>query len=215
MPEQNPSSEKSQSIFMSPLRKHLEDIDSEPCADYRPQEFHAAMDLLREAEAACWKAALLSIPAPDSSKVTISGVLQCAAIWFEALCRRHNEVSERLERIEQKLDQLTKQGAKIMADEQLEIDALNKIDAATTQIAATLTTQAGVVQTISTEVTALVAAQQAAGVPQSIIDQTTALATKAQAAADALTAQVPTLQAIATQGAGNPVPVPVPAAPTS
>lgn len=102
-----------------------------------------------------------------------------------------------------------------MADEQLEIDALNKIDAATTQIAATLTTQAGVVQTISTEVTALVAAQQAAGVPQAIIDQTTALATKAQAAADALTAQVPTLQAIATQGAGNPVPVPVPAAPTS
>lgn len=103
-----------------------------------------------------------------------------------------------------------------MADQQQEIDALNKIDAATTAIATNLTTQAGVVQTISDEVDALVAAQTNAGVPQAIIDQTTALADKAQAAADALNAQVPALQAIATKGASNPVPVPVPTpAPTA
>lgn len=95
----------------------------------------------------------------------------------------------------------------IMADQQLEIDALNKIDAATTQIAQAVTDQAGVVQTIATEVTALVAAQQAAGVPQAIIDQTTALGDRLQQAATALVAQTPALQAIASQGASNPVPV--------
>jgi len=120
------------------------------------------------------------------------------------------KILQALEMIERRLCTLEEQGRKLMADQQQEIDALNKIDAATTQIAANLTAQAAVVQTISDEVDTLVAAQQAAGVPQAIIDQTVALANKAQQAADALQTQVPVLQAIATKGSANPVPVPVP-----
>lgn len=124
--------------------------------------------------------------------------------------------SGRLDCIEQQLKRIERQGEQIMADQQLELDALKKIDDATTAIATNVTTQAGVVSTIASEVADLVAAQQAEGVPQPIIDQTSALADRLKAAADALNNQTPALQAIATAGASNPVPVPVPTpAPTT
>jgi len=99
---------------------------------------------------------------------------------------------------------------KIMITEQQMVDALNKIDTATTSIAAGVQTEATVAQTISDEMDAFIAAAKAQGISQALLDQATALGTKAQASSDALTALVPVLQAIATKGVQNPVPVPVP-----
>lgn len=117
--------------------------------------------------------------------------------------------NQRLERVEQGV-------TKIMATEQQVVDALNKIDAATTKVATNLTVVAQVTQTISDEMDALETALQNAGVPQALVDQASALGDRAQAASDALDAQVPVLQAIATKGVINPVPVtpPVVTAPT-
>lgn len=97
-----------------------------------------------------------------------------------------------------------------MATQEQESAALQRIDDATSAIASNLTTVSDTISTIGTEVDALVAAQQAAGVPQAILDQTTALGDKLSAASSALAAQVPVLQAIASKGSANPVPVPVP-----
>ncbi len=107
------------------------------------------------------------------------------------------------------------QGEKqIMADEALESAALAKIDAATTKSAANIQALGDVAQTINNEIDALLAAQKAAGVSQAILDQTNSLATRSQALSDALDGQVVALQAVATKGAANPVPVPVPPVPT-
>ena len=100
-----------------------------------------------------------------------------------------------------------------MATEQQVSDALDKIDQATTDIATNVAAISTVDATISTEMTALVAALQAAGVSQALVDKATALQAKAQAAATALDAQIPVLQAIASQGVLNPVPTPVPVPP--
>ena len=112
--------------------------------------------------------------------------------------------------INNKLDKLTEQGEKLMATEQQVIDALTAIDEATDKIADNVATIATVDQSISTEMTALIAALQAAGVDQALVDQATALKVKAQAASDALDLQVPVLQGIASQGVITPVPAPVP-----
>lgn len=101
-----------------------------------------------------------------------------------------------------------------MADEALESAALAKIDAATTKSAANIQALGDVAQTINNEIDALLAAQKAAGVSQAILDQTNSLATRSQALSDALDGQVVALQAVATKGAANPVPVPVPPVPT-
>jgi len=127
-----------------------------------------------------------------------------------------------LKRIEDKIDQ-------IMATEQQVIDALAKIDAATTKVgtnvqavATTVGTVSTGLQTVSDEMDAILAALQNSGVSQTILDQASALGDKVQAASDglqaasdALTAQVPVLQAIAAKGVLNPVPVPPPAPPTA
>ena len=129
--------------------------------------------------------------------------------------------------INAKLDSLSKGIQTIMATEQQVADALRQIDTATTKIAGNVqaiadaeTTQSTVIQTISTEVDALVAALQNAGVSQALIDQATALGTKADAAATAsdaaaanAAALVPVLQAIASKGVSNPVPVQPPPPP--
>jgi len=99
---------------------------------------------------------------------------------------------------------------RIMAKEQDVLDALAKIDAATTKIGATIQTEANVIQTVSDEVDALVTALQNAGVSQALVDQASALAEKTQASSESLDALVPVLQAIAAKGVTNPVPVPVP-----
>lgn len=88
--------------------------------------------------------------------------------------------------------------------------ALAKIDAATTKIATNIQTEAAVIQTISDELDALVAAGPGQGIPAEFLTKLTAVANGAQASSDALDAQVPVLQAIAAKGATNPVPVPVP-----
>jgi len=115
----------------------------------------------------------------------------------------------------------------IMATEQQVAAALTSIDAATTKIGSNLSViadtqaaQGAVISTISTEVDTLVTALQNAGVSQAIIDQATAISDKASTAAStsdtlvtALQAQIPVLQAIATKGVVNPVPVEPPPPP--
>ncbi len=118
--------------------------------------------------------------------------------WFKSHClpvTKHD-----LEKFEER----------IMAKEQDVLDALAKIDAATTKIGATIQTEANVIQTVSDEVDALVEALQNAGVSQTLVDQASALAEKTQASSDSLDTLVPILQAIAAKGVTNPVPVPVP-----
>lgn len=100
---------------------------------------------------------------------------------------------------------------KIMATEQQVLDALGKIDTATSKIATNLQTESTVLQTVSDEIDALKTALSNAGVSQNLIDTATALQAKVQASSDALDAQVPVLQAIAAKGVLNPVPVPPPA----
>jgi hypothetical protein len=121
-----------------------------------------------------------------------------------------------LARIESHIAIVRQQGEALLMDEALVKAALTKIDDATTQIAANLSTVATTTSTISTEVDALQTALAAAlangtGVTQALVDQATAIGDKATTASDALTALVPVLQGIATKGVSNPVPLPVPA----
>lgn len=125
-----------------------------------------------------------------------------------------------LARIEQKVNQLQ------MTDQEV-LDALKAIDTATTTVATNVDLIAKNTANIATlgttidgEVKALLTLAQQSGVPQNVQDAITALSAKtaklqtdAQAASDAAAAQVPVLQAIATEGATNPVPVPVPPPP--
>jgi len=112
-----------------------------------------------------------------------------------------------------KLDDLGQKVGKIMLNEQQELDLLATLDRTTTAIGANVSVIATVNQTISDELDALLLKQQAEGVSQAILDATKALADKSQAAATALEAQIPVLQGIASKGAANPVPVPVPPVP--
>src|ERR1035437_3345674 len=86
--------------------------------------------------------------------------------------------------------------ARIMQTEQQVIDALNKIDSATTKVASNITVVAQVTQTISDEMDALELALSNAGVSQALVDQASGLGDRAQAVSDALDAQVPVLQGI-------------------
>lgn len=102
---------------------------------------------------------------------------------------------------------------------------LTQVDATTTKIGTNISTigtvvqgEADTVQTIKTEVDALVSAQQAAGVSDAIVNATKAIADKLQISSDtsdaavaALQLQVPVLQGIA--AAGAPVVPPPPPAP--
>ncbi len=100
-----------------------------------------------------------------------------------------------------------------MATEQQVIDALNKIDAATTKIGGNVQIVADTLQVVSKEVDDLEAALKAAGVSDALVSQAASLGDKVQAASDSLDAQVPVLQAIAAKGTVNPVPVEPPPPP--
>lgn len=107
---------------------------------------------------------------------------------------------------------------------QEELDLLKQIDDATTAIGAnvdTVVTSTGNIattaNTISTEIDALLANN---AVPPAVATQLSAIGTRiaslgtsAATASSTLAAQVPVLEAIATKGAGTPVPVPVPEPP--
>lgn len=118
-----------------------------------------------------------------------------------------------LKQITTGIQALTEGQKKIMATEQQITDALTKIDAATTKIAGNVGTVATTLQTVSDEMDALEKALASAGVSDALVAQASSLGDRVQAASDALDAQVPVLQAIATKGAANPVPVPPPAPP--
>jgi hypothetical protein len=121
-----------------------------------------------------------------------------------------NGINAKLDRILTKLGALKAQGEQIIVNEEQMKDALDKIDVATTKTAANLTVVSDVVGTISTEMDTLVAGLQAAGVSQALIDQAVALGAKADAVVEATDALVPVLQGIASRGAVNVVPIPVP-----
>jgi len=123
-------------------------------------------------------------------------------------------------RVEHKLDRLLEIGEKLLMTSQEELALLKAIDDATTTIGGNVQKVANDVQTISaaagqisTEIDQLLANSN---VPSDVADALNALKTKsdalqtaAKASSDALDAQVPVLQGIATKGAGTPVPVPV------
>ncbi len=111
-----------------------------------------------------------------------------------------------LDRIEQKVDQL------IMTDAELKT-LLTKIDTTTNHLAANVQLIADTDQTISNEIDAFIAAQQAAGAISAENAQTLqGLADRLQGSSDASDAQVAVLQAIAAKGA--PVVPPPPPTPT-
>lgn len=87
--------------------------------------------------------------------------------------------------------------------------ALKQIDDATTAQSAVLTELANVQQQISDEIDRFIAG---AGntVPQALVDSLRATGTRASAVKDALDQQAVFARAIASKGANNPVPVPVP-----
>jgi hypothetical protein len=106
----------------------------------------------------------------------------------------------------------------VLMDEALVKSSLDKIDAATTKAAGNIQILADTDQAISNEFDALNAALAAAlangtGVTQALVDQAAALGSKSQGVSDALDAMVPALQAIASKGVSNPVPVAIPASP--
>ena len=118
-------------------------------------------------------------------------------------CKSH-EITVILKRLEEKVD-------KIMLTQEQEAALLQKLNDATNKLATNIGAIGTVTQTVSDEIDAFLVANP----PGTVLTdaQVTALqanADKLQAASDASDAQVAALQAIATKGAGNPVPVPVP-----
>lgn len=111
-----------------------------------------------------------------------------------------------LNRIEQKVD-------RIIMDNKLITDALDKIDAATTKIAANEQIVADSLQTVSSEIDEFKKALADAGTSPALIAKAESLGTRVQAASDFLDSQVPVLQGIAAKGHTDPVPVPVPPPP--
>ena len=121
---------------------------------------------------------------------------------------------------------LTNEGRILMNEQQMQA-ALTKIDTATTAAAANLATLATTTaatatssQTISDEMDAFITAAQSAGVSQSLLDQANAISTKVdanatslQAVSDSLTQHAAFLTGVASKGATDPVPVPVPPVP--
>jgi hypothetical protein len=101
----------------------------------------------------------------------------------------------------------------IMATEQTESDLLTKIDGVTTKMGAQQATLATSTQSISDALDALALAQKQAGVSDALVAQTTALADHLQTVSDAQDALATSLAAVATKGAADLTPVPLPPAP--
>lgn len=105
-------------------------------------------------------------------------------------------------------------------DEELVKESLRKIDATTTLASQSIQILATTDQVISDEFDTLNKALADAlaggkGVTQELVDMASGLAGRSGAVADALTAMVPALAAIASKGITNPVPVALPPAPPS
>lgn len=137
----------------------------------------------------------------------------------------HDPRLDLLEQLDAKLTTIQHTQELILGKEQEALDALKAIDDATTAVGVNLTaisvnTQsiASVATTIDDEVKSMLAQLgNVGGVPQSVLDgltslsgKATAMKTAAQAATDALAAQVPVLEGIASEGASNGVPLPPP-----
>lgn len=126
-------------------------------------------------------------------------------------------MQSQLNKIERKVDKLS------MTDQEFAV-ILTRVDDVTTKIgsnvsiiATSVGESADLQKTIADEVRALVASQKSNGVSEAIVNQTQALADRLQASSDALdlqaqslAAQIPVLQAIASQGSANVPPAPEP-----
>ncbi len=111
------------------------------------------------------------------------------------------------------LKTLISQGVHLMATEQAALDLLTKIDAATTAQAATLTTEAATLQTVSDEIDALIAkAGAGGGVSDVVLAALQTQADKAAAVSASITQQAAFSAALASKGLANPVPLPPPPA---
>lgn len=135
---------------------------------------------------------------------------------------------DKLDRIEVKLDRILRNQEKAKVTQQEELALLQALDAATTTIGGNVQKVADDVQTISTAAAGIskeidqLLANQSGNVPDDVASALNTLKGKvdtlkaaAQSSSDALDAQVPVLQGIATKGSTTPVPVPVPAPPTN
>lgn len=154
----------------------------------------------------------------EQTIVSLSPILEHAlAAWLIAQSRPQHS-------LEVKIDQILSKMETLLATEQQALEALAKIDAATTSAGVSLTAIGDNVNSLTTiatqvgtEVDALVAALQAAGVSQALIDQAVAVQAKAESFANAsagvsaaTASLVPVMNAIASKGIINPVPIPVP-----
>lgn len=120
--------------------------------------------------------------------------------------------------LDSKLDSISKKVDHVLMDEALVKAKLDLIDVATTKMASNIGILADTDQVIANEFADLKkkladALANGTGVTQELVDQAAAGALKSQAVSDALDQMVPVLQAIASRGADNPVPLPVPPAP--
>lgn len=105
----------------------------------------------------------------------------------------------------------TQEKQQMLTDQQA-LDLLTKIDTATTAQAQVLATESTTLQTISDEIDALISKATASGVSDVVAAALQAQADKVAAISDSIQKQSDFSAAIATKGADNPVPVPVPPA---
>lgn len=111
------------------------------------------------------------------------------------------------------LTQLNKKVDQIMATEQQVLDAIKQIDDTTTAIGTNVAASVAVISTIDAEVKALIVAGQAQGIPDTVLQALAAVSGKLQPVMTSLNGQAASLNAIATEGVLNPIPVPPPPPP--
>lgn len=122
---------------------------------------------------------------------------------LDAVLRQQRAILHRLGDVQESEDQ-------IMATEQQLLDAISKIDAATTKQGTVLTAEAATLQHVSDDVDKLIATAKGAGVADSTLAALQAQADKIQAVSDSLDQQAAFSTALASK-ADNPTPLPVPA----
>ena len=108
------------------------------------------------------------------------------------------------------VDEINQRTKKIMAAIDDANAAIARIDAATTAQGVVLASEATTLQTISTEMDALIAQVAAGGVPPALVSAIQAQADKVEAVSATIQKNADFSTAIASKGVTNPVPVPVP-----
>jgi ABC-type transporter Mla subunit MlaD len=111
--------------------------------------------------------------------------------------------------IDRKLNQLLRGEENIMATEADLKNVLTRIDVATTQQSGVLATEAGTLKTISNELDTLIAKSKDTISPE-LLSAFQALADKTDAVSATIQTNADFSAALATKGAGDPVPLPVP-----